>query len=431
MSGQRRASAAVPDAGAREETGPQPSPGVFHSIKVYPAIRLLWIGTLATNTAFWMYQVALGWLALELTDSAFFVGLSGFASGIPIFIFALPSGFVIDRFTQRNVLMCAQVGVMVVASLFAAMIFTDVINRFWILVLAFGYGTAMSFVFPTRQAIIPGLVKREDLGNAVALNAAGQNATRVFGPSLAGVLIATIGLTGTFVVAAALQIIALLATVRLPKNPPVARTGPGTRLLANLTEGLVYVARDRVLGGILLLATIATVFIMPYLNLMPVFARDVLGVGSGGLGLLMACAGIGSVIGALGVAASRKLLTTPGFQVLGCGSFALIVLIFSQIPWVWPAALVLILSGVTSAAFLAVNNTVLVMRAPEEVRGRVLSINSLTWGLLPVGQLPIGALAEKVGAPAATTTACTIAIILVFLIAWRIPHLRPGATPIE
>src|SRR5690606_9733156 len=162
------------------------------------------------------------------------------------------------------------VGVMVVASLFAAMIFTDVINRFWILVLAFGYGTAMSFVFPTRQAIIPGLVNREDLGNAVALNAAGQHATRALGPSLAGGLIATIGLTGTFVVAAALQIIALLATVRLPKNPPVARTGPGTRLIANLTEGLVYVARDRVLGGILLLATIATVFIMPYLNLMPV-----------------------------------------------------------------------------------------------------------------------------------------------------------------
>ncbi len=116
---------------------------------------------------------------------------------------------------------------------------------------------------------------------------------------------------------------------------------------------------------------------------------------------------------------------------LACGGFAVVVLIFSQTPWFWAAAVVLVMSGLVSAAFLAINNTVLVMRAPEEVRGRVLSINMLTWGLLPVGQLPIGWLADHFGAPMATTIACSIAILLVLLIAWRIPHLRPGAASLD
>lgn len=430
MIGRRRAQLRAADTSAVEKTAEAPT-GMFHSIRAYPSMRLLWLGTLSTNTAFWMYQIALGWLALELTDSPFFVGLSGFFAGIPIFIFALPSGVVIDRFPRRNVLMCAQIGVMSVATLFAILIFTDTINRFWVLALAFAYGTSMAFIFPTRHAIIPALVEKDDLGNAVALNAAGQNATRVLGPSLAGVLIAVIGLTGTFVIAASLQIIALLSTSRLPKIAPSPRDATHTRFLANLTEGIVYVARDPMLRGLLLLATIATVFIMPYLNLMPVFARDELGVGSGGLGLLMACAGVGSVLGALSVAAFRNLRTTPGFQVLACGGFAAVVLMFALTPWVGPAAVILVLTGLLSASFLAVNNTFLVMRAPDHVRGRVLSINSLTWGLLPVGQLPIGWLADRIGAPHATAIACMIALLLVLTITWRIPHLRPGADPID
>lgn len=426
MIGQRKAANPAPDASPVNHTGEE-QPGMFDSLRIYPSVRQLWAGTLATNTAFWMYQIALGWLALQMTDSPFFVGLSGFFGGIPIFIFALPAGVIVDRFPKRNVLLAAQFSVMITASLFAILIYTGTITELLVLVLAFAYGTSMSFIFPTRHAIIPALVERRDLGNAIALNAAGQNATRVFGPSLAGVLIATVGLTGTFVVAAALQIIAMLSTVRLPKAPVSAVAGARPRMLASVTEGLVYVARDPMLTGLILLATIATVFIMPYLNLMPVFARDELSVGSQGLGLLMASAGIGSVLGALSVAAFRTAVTRPGFQVVACGGFAVIVLVFSQTPWVAPSALLLGFSGLFSATFLAVNNTVLVMRAADEVRGRVLSINMLTWGLLPVGQLPIGWLAERVGAPNATTIACIIALILIVLLAWRVPHLRPGS----
>ena len=171
---------------------------MFHSLQIYPLFRMLIFGTLATNTAFWMYQVAVGWLALEMTDSAAFVGLAGFVAGIPILLFSIPAGIVIDRFDKRTVLLVAQSGIMVVASLFAIFVRFDFISRGSLLVLVFCYGSIMSFIFPTRTSIVPTLVERRDLANGIALNAAGQNATRVIGPSLAGVLIAVIGVAGSF-----------------------------------------------------------------------------------------------------------------------------------------------------------------------------------------------------------------------------------------
>lgn len=396
---------------------------MFESIRLYPAIRWLAVGTLCTNTAFWMYQVAAGWLALQLTDSPFFVGLTAFAGGIPILLFALPSGVVVDRFERRTVLLGAQFGVMAVATLFSVLIFTGLIDRWSTMALAFGYGTAMSFVFPTRQAIISGMVEKRDLANAIALNAAGQNSTRIFGPSLAGMLIALFGIGGTFAVAAAMQIIAMATTLRLPaaENTVPRSRGP---MMKTLTQGIVYVARDPILTGTIFLATIGTILIMPYIALMPVFVRDELGLGSTGLGLLMAGIGIGSVAGALTVAGSKRLVTAPGLQLAGVFLFALTVLLFSQSGWIPLAAMLLLLTGLISASFLATNQTVLQLRADEEIRGRVLAVNMITWGLLPVGQLPLGWLADRIGAPNAMTLSCLVALGLILLVAWRIPNMR-------
>jgi len=395
---------------------------MFQSLRNYPAFRFLWFGTLATNSAFWMYQIAVGWLALQMTNSPLFVGLTGFAGGIPILIFALPSGVIIDRFDRRKILLSAQVGVMVVALAFAVLVGTGLIERWSILVLAFAYGTVMSFIFPTRNAVVPSLVARGDLANAVALNAAGQNSTRVVGPSLAGALIALIGTAGTFAVAASLQIFALLWTLRLPSDKsPVGRA---STLWDSLTIGLRIVARDRFLTGLILLASITTIFIMPYINLMPVFARDELGLGSTGLGLLMAVTGIGSVSGALLVARWRDLAQVRGIQVSAAAAFAGLVLLFALAPSIAIAAPLLFLAGILSAAYMAINQTVLQLQVADEVRGRVLSIYLLTWGMLPLGQLPLGALADRVGAPFATVVACLIALALTGILAVRFPRLR-------
>ncbi len=396
---------------------------MFHSLQIYPLFRMLIFGTLATNTAFWMYQVAVGWLALEMTDSAAFVGLAGFVAGIPILLFSIPAGIVIDRFDKRTVLLVAQSGIMVVASLFAIFVRFDFISRGSLLVLVFCYGSIMSFIFPTRTSIVPTLVERRDLANGIALNAAGQNATRVIGPSLAGVLIAVIGVAGSFAIAAALQILALMATWRLPSDKPSREEKRGNALEA-FTLGLRIVKNDKYLTGLVVGALIPTIFIMPYLNLMPVITRDERGLGSGGLGLLLTAVGLGTVAGALAVAQSDRLRSMTRAQVL-CGlTFGVSVVLFALID-VLPVSLILLfISGSASAGFLAINQTSMQLHVAHEVRGRVISIYLMTWGMLPFGQLVVGAAASKIGASEAIAISAMVGMAVLVLVASRFAVLR-------
>jgi MFS family permease len=391
---------------------------MFHSVRAYPGFRLLQIGTLSTNTAFWMYQVAVGWLALEMTDSAFFVGLSGFVGGIPLLIISIPAGVLIDRFDGRIVLLLAQAGVMIVAALFAALVALDVLEPWSVLILAGAYGSAMSFVFPSRNAIVPGLVERQDLTNAIALNATTQNVTRVIGPSLAGVLIAVLGISGTFAVAALLQVGALYSTWRMP-DPRVERSARGRTDWDSLTLGFRLVAHDRFLSALILMALVPTVLVIPYINLMPVFARDELGLGSAGLGLLLASIGVGAVAGSLWIARSERVRSQRQAQLWTALAFSGLVLVFAITPSAAPAIALLFGAGWMSAAYFALNQTALQLYVDDSVRGRVLSVYMLTWGMLPVGQLAVGTLANIAGAPVATAIACALAILAITAIARR------------
>jgi predicted MFS family arabinose efflux permease len=396
---------------------------VLRSLRAYPAFRLLLLGTLATNTAFWMYQVCVGWLALQLLDSPLFVGLTGFVGGIPLLVVSLPAGVIIDRNDRRTVLLVAQFAVMMLAGVFALLVGSGAIAPWSTLVLVAAYGTAMSFIFPTRTTIVTMLVERSDIANAVALNAAAQNACRVTGPALAGVLIAVIGVAGTFAVAALLQILALAATLKLPASRPMG-TARGGSTWANLTLGLRIVAHDAFLSSLILLAVATNVLVMPYIAMMPVFARDELSVGSTGLGLLLASTGLGTVAGALAVAASRRLGSWSRAQVVTAASFAALVLIFALTRNLPVAVLLLFAAGGMSAAFMAITQTALQLRVDDDVRGRVLSIYLATWGMLPFGQLAVGAVAERVGAPLATAVACAAALGSIGLIARHYRLLR-------
>jgi MFS family permease len=403
---------------------PSPDAGrVSHSLRAYPAFRLLLWGTLATNSAFWMYQVCVGWLALQLMDSPLFVGLTGFAGGIPLLVVSLPAGVMIDRYNRRTVLLMAQFAVMALAGVFAVLVGTGAIAPWSTLVLVAAYGTAMSFIFPTRTTIVTMLVERKDLANAVALNAAAQNACRVTGPALAGVLIAVIGVAGTFAVAALLQILALAATLRLPPSTPVGSTRGGS-VWASLTLGLRIVARDAFLSSMILLAVATNVLVMPYITMMPVFARDVLDIGSTGLGLLLASTGLGTVAGALAVAASRRLGSWSQAQVVTAATFAALVLVFALTRNLPLAVVLLFAAGGMSAAFMAITQTALQLRVDDDVRGRVLSIYLATWGMLPFGQLAVGVIAERVGAPLATFGACIVALAGIALITRHYRLLR-------
>jgi len=294
------------------------------------------------------------------------------------------------------------------------------------LVLVFIYGSVMSFVFPTRTAIVPSLVERADLANAVALNAAGQNATRVVGPSLAGVLIATAGISGTFAIAAAMQVFALYATLHLPSDrvgQTKARVHSGWE---SLTLGLRIVARDPFLLALVIIALVPTIFIMPYINLMPVIAQDVLGLGSSGLGILLASTGLGTVAGALAIAQSPRLRAMSGAQVFTSIGFSLTVLVFALVSSIPLAVILLFVAGWMSAAFLAINQTAMQLYVDDEVRGRVLSIYLLTWGMLPFGQLGMGLLAEQLGTRSAIVLCSLAGIAVIGLVYRRFAELRRG-----
>ena len=418
-----------PEFDERSTPPPMPDPelgGIMRSVRAYPAFRVLMLGTLVSNSAFWMYQVAVGWLALQMTDSPFFVGMAGFAGGIPLLLCSVPAGVIIDRFDRRNVLLAAQLGVMIVSVLFAVMVGTQLLERWSMLVLVAIYGTIMSFIFPTRTAIVPALVSRRDMANAVALNSASQNATRVIGPSLAGVLIGLFGVAETFAIAAVMQTLAMVATTRLPSLLSGAVGRHGT-MWSSLTVGFRIVAQRPPLIALIVLALAPTVLVMPYINLMPVFARDVLGMGSSGLGLLLASTGLGTVAGSLAVARPSSSGAGSRTQILAAAAFAGCVIVFSLISNVPMALLTLFVAGWMSASFLALNQTELQLSVEDEVRGRVLSIYLLTWGMLPIGQLLVGAMTSRLGTPHAMVVSCGLALVSIGVIAWRFPSLRDGS----
>ncbi len=396
---------------------------LLYSLRRYPGFRTLFHSTLATNGAFWMWMMASGWLALDMTDSAFFVGLTGFLSGIPMLLFTLPAGVMIDRYERRRILVIAQAVVALIMTSMVLLLFLDLMHPWHLLVASFGTGTAMSFVFPSRNALVANLVPSKDLANAVALNSAGQNAPRVVGPALAGPLIAALGLPITFLVCLIIQFVAIAVTTRLPATLPVVARVRRT-MLGSIGDGLLVIRRNRFLTGVFILAVVPTMFVMPYTNLLPVFARDVFGIGSLGLGFMMAANGLGGVLGALLVAGSRWINSRPGVLIWTSVGFGLSVLAFAITPAPAPAIVLIFMAGLISSIYMAVNNTQIQLSVDDSVRGRVLSVYLFTWGLLPLGVLPAGAIASRFGAPTAIFTMVSVGLALILLTAVKFPSLR-------
>jgi len=399
--------------------------GMFAAL-AYRDYRLLWSGNMVTQTGRWMQEVATGWLMLELTDSPVWLGLVGFTRGLPMLLLSLPAGVLADRIDRRRLLVTAQVLAAVLATILAVLVATDLVRPWHILVLSFLSGSMMSFIFPTRQALVSTLVPRERMANAVAVNSAGQNSARVFGPSLAGIMISAVGTAICF----AFQAVGLIAAavmsfkLRAPSRDPQT-SGVRASAANNLVEGLRYIAATPRLKGLIGLAAIPTVLAMPFMQMIPVIARDELGSGSAGLGLLMTASGVGALAGSLTVAAlSTRLRSFGHLQIVTAALFGIMVTLFAFSPWM-PLSLVLIAitSGV-SAVYMSLNNTILQMSVSDEFRGRVLSVYLMTWGLMPFGTLPMGALADAYGAPIAVATGGIASTLLVLVIALRVPGVR-------
>jgi MFS family permease len=375
-------------------TAPVPGEGTFTVLRLNPAFRRLWFSTFSSSLGQWMQSTAIGWLALDLSNSSSFVGLVAFAAGIPFLLVSIPGGLLLDRFDRRKVLITCQAIAALCAVLLSIDVYTGLVRPWHLLVFAFANGSFQAIMNPAQQAIVPSLVPRERLTNGIALMGAGQNMTRVVGPSVAGAIIGLAGTGATFFCQSIALVIALilLVTTRFPEMG----TRRAVTTLGSVFDGARIVWHRRDLRAIIAMVSITILLVFPYLSFLSVFARDVLKIGPEGLGVLMAASGAGAVIGSIHVASRKKQPGGRGFTTMAV-VYGFIIAAFAFAPNLIVSIILLVIAGFLGSAYVSSINAALQHRISDDMRGRVMSIYMLTWGLTPIGSIAIGAIASIFG----------------------------------
>jgi MFS family permease len=385
----------------------------------HPNYRLFWWGALVSLTGSWMRIAAQSWLVYDLTGSPFMLGTVTMINTLPTMLLGLLGGAVADRSEKRYLLIGTQGVFMVAAAAMAVLTLTGRIEVWHILALSAVSGIAAALDMPARQSLIPHLVEREDLMNAIALNSAAFNGSRIVGPVLAGLIIDQLGGRAgpgwSFAINAVtyLGVIGALAMIPVISRPAVAGS---QNVLLDVREGVTYAWSQPALRTLLGLLTVAGVFGLSFMVLMPVVARDVLNVPARGFGFLMTASGVGATIGVLAVASSRP--ARPWTAIMGTFTAFVVSLAAFAASTVYALslALMVVVSG-TITAYLSLSNTTIQLVVPDELRGRVMSLYILAFfGTAPLGGLIIGALASALGAQVALlicAAVCGVAAVLV------------------
>ena len=385
--------------------------------------RLYWIGSLVANTGDWMDQIALGWLIWELTGSGAYLGLMAFCRAFPILIFTLFGGALADRMERRRLMQFTQSFAMVLALLLGVLVWTDVVQVWHVLAVAALRGIMLSVNLPTRQALLSDIVTREHLANAIALNSATMNLTRILGGSLGGVLITLVGTAGVFMLNGASFIVLIWSLARMT-IPPVAVAKVRPSLLASIGAGLRYIQSQDVLRSLVILALVPMLFGMPYMTLLPIFADDVLGIGNEGYGLLVSCTGVGALCGALTVAALGRYRHRGRLMMITMVGFGGMLTIFSRSNTPLLSYLLLFGVGAGQTGYMAMNTTLLQTFASDEMRGRVMSVFFLNRGLVPLGTVAAGFASEFIGPQTTVTIMGSSIVVLAAIVILRVPRIR-------
>ncbi len=345
-----------------------------------------------------MQNVAQGWLVYQLTGSALMLGVVTFASTMPILLLCLFGGALADRVDRRWLMISTQAGMMVLAFILTGLTFAGVVTVWHIMVIAFLNGMCNAFNIPVRQSIIVDLVPRKDLQNALALNSAQFQTSRLFGPALAGVVLAVAGPAWCFLVNG-VSFLAVIVALFLLQVPPL-RAKPTMSMLKNVGEGLRYVWRTPTILGLIAIAAIPSIFGQPYQAMMPALALGVLGSDAKGLGLLQSGAGAGALVGALFIASLTRSRIRGRIQLGMLVAYGVMLLALSQSRWL-PLSIVFVFGvGLASMSYNSLNQTFLQTHAQDEMRGRVTSVLTLTTlGFQPLGALQAGLVGDRLGVP--------------------------------
>lgn len=363
--------------------------------------RLFWFSQFISQTGTWMQSLGRGWLVLELTNQPFWLGAVGAAGTFPILFFALAGGVVADRYPKRSVLVCTNALSTVITFALAILTHGGWVTVWQVMVLAFLLGTIKAIEMPTHQSFVVEMVGKEDLMNAIALNSSSFNTARVLGPAVAGVTVAIAGIAACFYLNA-LSYVPVIVAFWLMRKLPAQRPRRSRSVAHDLKEGLSFVRGERRVQALVALVAVSSLFGFPFLTMMPAFARDVFHVGPGGLGGMLALSGAGSVAGAL-VLAARSNRDGKGRMAVAAGMvFAASISLFALTARPAVAFPALVAAGWGMVTLIAPANTLVQSIVPDELRGRVMSLFSLVLlGMMPVGNLLVGALAGTIGTPVA------------------------------
>lgn len=399
----------------------------FSSLAI-PQYRMLWFGLLFSMAATQMDIVSRSWLAYHISGSGFALGLVALARGMPMLAFSLVGGVAADRWDKRKVLVFTQTGMGVLAVINAVLVHRDVVQVWHLVVLGLFQGIIFAFNMPARQAYVPELVGQRQLANAMAMNATGMNINRVLAPVLAGFLLAwepTIG----FYAISVLYLGAVLTLFQLPPGRTASTKSKGT--LSEILVGFRYIKGSPALLALLGMAFLVVLLGMPYQSLLPVFQKDVLHVGESELGIMYSAVGVGSFTSSM-VVAYLSGYQRKGLLQLGAGLLFGVSLIVFAISTIYELSVVVLFAvGLASQGYMTLNSVLLMLSTNKELYGRVMSIYMMTWSLMPVALLPMGALVDAVGAPITVAGAGILLLVAMAGVAVARPELWRKDKPVE
>ena len=372
----------------------------------------------------WIQSAAQSWLVYDLSNSSFLLGLVVFVNHIPIFLFSLFSGVIVDRQNKRNLLIVTQTLFMILAFILAVLTQFKIVTVNSILLIALFNGIIFSLDAPARQAIIVEIVGKKNLLNAIALNSLAFNSARMIGPALGGIIIAGLSVAGCFYINA-VSFLAFIFVLLVIKPMSAPKKDNNNHFIEDFKSGIRFVRNNP--NYIILLSIIGTVsfFSFSYFVLMPVFAKDVFSVGAKGYGLLLSAGGIGSILAAMQLAGLKDEKKQINILFISIFLFTVSLIAFSFSHSFLLSCFILALGGYSSLSSMVVVNSLIQANVPDEFRGRVMSMFMLTFaGTVPFGSLAAGSLASLIGAEKTVTLLGIISFIIFLLLVKRIDRKK-------
>ncbi len=404
-----------------DDSGSRPPATPFESLR-FRDFRLFWVALVISNVGTWMQMTATSWLLYELTNSPFQLGLNGAFRALPNLCLGLFGGAIVDRYERKWVLLFAQMGLMLLAFILAILDQTGLIEVWHIYTVTIFGGILGTVESPARQALLPSLVPRRLLPNAISLNSLLWKGTVVLGPALAGILIAVVGTAGAFFTNGVSFLAVVIALFLIHASSP--GTGGRGDILKDIREGLRYVSTQKTILGVMVMEATSALFGLDS-AMLTIFARDILQIGPSGLGFLQSARGLGAIFGsALLVSTISRVRVQGRVLVVSAILYGTSFALFGLSTYVPLSLFLMALVGAADVVWGATRNTVLQLKSPDAMRGRVMGIFHLTSrGLHPLGQTRTGMAVPLIGAGGTAFLGGVLVAAVALLTVWRTPSV--------